>query len=224
MRTHILLTTIVCFTLAFATSIHADEQRDAADLEQLLAQVQKVVPPGWSADFQLVDRRVPSRRGSHPAIVIKSDAELPVEYCVPNPAPGEPDVHQEFVTIHFVAFPYMTPENHLRARKINYERLSRRLDFERAQLKNVQAFHMGPQPIPPSSYKPQNEDEAKLIRRYAFLWAATEPLTIPTHHTDQLAFEMRDLPIKIHDADQAKEYQQILDAVQKIVVPYEKEK
>lgn len=230
MRTRTLLLAVVCFSQPIADGGAADEESDAAGIEQLVADVQNVLPPGWVVEFKLVDPRIPTRRGSHPALVIKSDQPLPVEYFAPNP-PGRsadepeppPDISLKTVAIHFVASPYLSSHSYSNARERNGTLVQRRVDFERNHLKHIRWSHMGPNPIPPDAFEPRTARENHLVRQYAYLWVSTQPQPLPTHHTDRLAFEMRDLgSIKLHDAKRSKEYKQILEAVQKFIVPYER--
>lgn len=234
MRTHILSLAVLWFPLTIPAGIFADEEQDAANLQQLLTEIQKVVPPGWDAEFELVDSRNPYRPGSSPALLIKSDAPLTVEAFnvmnLPGFFEGKPEpplnIIQLSVTIRLVPMPYLSPQRYAQTLKENDQLMQRRIDFERDHLQNLEAHYKAPRPIPPNFYRPETKDEKKLVMQYAFLWSSTEPRRLPTHHTDELSYEMRYLrldSIKIHDEKRSKEYEQILDAVHKIFVPYEVE-
>ena len=106
MRTHMLLPAIVCLSGTLGGSINAREQRDAAGLERVLAQIQKLVPAGWVAGFELVDPRAPLRRGSHPAIVIKSEAELPVDDIKIHDAGKSKEYQQILNAVQKIVVPY----------------------------------------------------------------------------------------------------------------------
>lgn len=229
MQTRILLPMAVCFSLTLAAGAAADERQDAARVEQLLAEIQKVVPPDWDVGFELVDPRHLTRGGSHPAIEIKSCGPLLIEHLnVLNLAPGQESPKSEMVVpIRLVAYPYMSPEDHAKARAENARLLQKRIDFKNEHLQKIERGYMGVGPIPPRFYDPKTRDEKRLIMQYSFLWTATEPRPLPTHYTDHLAIDMRYLPldtIEILDDKQAKEYEQILGALEKIIVPYETER
>lgn len=231
MRTHTLLSTIVSLPLVFTPGVEADERQEAASMEQLVTEVQKVVPPGWSVRYDLIHPRFTDNPGPYPALVVKSEAPLPLEYVnVPSlparSANDPPDISQKIITIRFIASPYLTEAEHAEARKRNDELHQKRVQFEREHLQNVPWSYKGAEAIPPYVYEPRTEQETQLVRQYAFLWVSTEPRPLPTHHTDRLAFSMRYIPlefVKIHDAKGAKEYTQIVGALEKIIVPYEPE-
>jgi len=234
MQTHNLVlvpAVVVCIPLVFAVGVDADEQQDAARMKQLFADIQKVLPPAWIIEIKLADPRIPSRPGPHPALVIKSAEPLPVKCFYPGMPERSveereppPKTAKKIVAVQFIAFPFLSLESYKTARKRNDTLRQTRLQFEREHLKGIRSTYKGSEPIPPYAYEPRTEDEAQLVRQYAFLWVSTQPDLLPTHHTDHLAFEMHDAgSIKIHDAKKSKEYHQILDAVQKTIVPYENE-
>ena len=230
MHARILVSAVVCFSYSFGVSVAGDEKQDVAKLEQLLSDVKKVVPSGWTVAISLANSKIPSRRGSHPTLVIRSAKPLPVEHFYPsmraitagNPKPP-PMISQEVVSLYFVASPFMSRQTFKAARDRNAALLGRRLQFERKHLKEVERTYKGGEPIPPYAFEPRTERESQLIGRYAFLWISTIPQPVPTHHTDHLSFEMhRPGSFKIHDAKKSREFDQIFDASQEILVPYEK--
>ena len=135
-----------------------------------------------------------------------------------------PKITREFVALHFVTLPFVTPQNYTTIREHNDLLRRRRIKFVGEHLKAISWAHKGPRPIPPYAFDPRTEDEIELIRQYAFLWIATQPRPLPTHYTNHFSFAMH-LPdsMQIHHAEKSKEYDRIVDAVQQIIVPYEKE-
>lgn len=230
MLTRTVLPMMVCFSPAFLAVAAADERQDAAHMEQLLADVQKFVPPGWDVTYDLIHPGFPDIPGPYPTLVIKSDKPLPLEFVnlpgMPGGAPDDPpDILQTVVTIHFFASPYLSEKDYATARERNDALHQKRIQFEREHLQKIPwSGHKEGEPIPPEAYEPRTEKETQLVRQYAFLWISTEPRPLPTHHTDHLAFEMRYIPldiVKIHDDKRSKEYEQIVGALKKIIVPYE---
>jgi hypothetical protein len=213
------------FSLAYA---NGDEQQDAATMEQILAEVQKTVPPAWLVEVKLADPISPGQPGPHPTLVIKSAEPLPVGYMLPSQPPlsgnGPPQISKQVVAIEFVACPFLPPERYNMAREHNDTLLRARLQFQSERMKTIPSVWKGPMPFPPQAYHPRSQEEVQRVRQYAFLWVSTEPRSLPTHRTANLAFKMvSDNYVYIADAKKAEEYQQILRAVQRIIVPYASE-
>ncbi len=229
MRLNTLLAASFALILMLSATTVADEADELARMERLLLEVEQVLPSGWIVEMKLADPQNPDRQGSHPTLVIKSDDLLPVEYFYPGapfrPA-DEPDrppkISQEIVKVSFSTRPYMSPKRFKKVSTQNDAQQQKRIEFKRNLLKEIPYGHKGDEPIPPHAFYPRTNDEVYLVRQYAFLWVSTQSQPIPTHHIDTLSFEMhKPWDMTIHDAHKAKEYEQILTAVQKIIVPYQ---
>ncbi len=195
---------------------------DEARLEGLLERMQKILPPGWSVSSKLANRDAPSRPGWHPTVVIQSKDALPVEHFYPGMGPDEaPKISREKVTVFFVASRYVSWDQYAVVQQQNESLLEKRRAFRNEKLKFIPWGYKGAEPIPPDAFEPRTKAETRRIREYAFLWISTQPKPLPTHFAENLSFEMH-LPgsIEIHDPKKSQEYKQLLESVEKIIVPY----
>lgn len=166
--------------------------------------------------------------------MIKSAEPLPVEYIAQIGLPARsrdepeppPDITHKVVEATLTFVKYMSPQDHAAARKHNDRLRQPRLDFIRSRLRQDLFGYKSPPPWRPSAYSPRSAQERQLIQEYAFLWIATEPQPLPTHYFRTLSIDLSGMSpsfIKIHHAKKDKEFHQILDELDKIVEPYEKE-
>jgi len=231
MRVHVLVSTFLGLSLICVVGVAGDVEEDVARLDELQTNIKAILPSGWAVNIELSDEKIPNRRGSYPTLAIKSNEPLPVEHFYPG-MPGRsvdepeaaPKITREFVALYFVALPRMSPQEYATRRESNDALRDRRSKFEFDHLKKIARAHKGDGPIPPDAFEARTEDEVRLIRQYAFLWISTRPQPLPTNYTDHFSFVMH-LPgsMRIHNAEKSTEYGRLLEAVQKIIVPYEKE-
>jgi hypothetical protein len=213
---------LIAVALALA-SPPPDAGRDAEALEALRTEVRKAVPPGWTVEITLVDRERPGRPGGCPALVIRSEQAIEVEYTLPGmPAGGEPSRRSEQVAVRLVAMPFLAADDHAAARAAEFRARDGRLAFVRTRLKAVPYASKSGDPIPPEDFRPRDEAERRLVVEYAYLWQQTETPPLPTHHARGLAFRLVvGEAMILRDAAKAREYGSILEAVRALVVPYE---
>jgi hypothetical protein len=222
MRIYLRTASLLMLMILFSTASVADEKQDARQLEQLIATVKSLLPPGWEVAFEVKNDHCGRAR---PKLVIRSTEKLPVEHMGPGMGPS-PNINQENVTIEVTFVPYITTEDYAAARKRNDDLERHRRQYEENRLKQRQSAYKGG--FTPASYERQTRDKSPVVREYAFLWLSTEPQELPTHHYGTLAVATYDLPymsshmIKIHNTPKDKEYQQIVGGLEKIFVPYEK--
>ena len=226
--------TVAILLLAFVfntRSVEASEKEDIAQLEQLITQVEKILPAGWTAAFEVANEPC-GRSGPsvQPLLVVKSSEKLPVEYSssIGRPAAGadpSPYVVHDVVKIEFAFVPYMSPSDYATARKKNEDLDLQRRTFEERRLNKKQSNYKGG--FNPATYPRQTGDKSPLVREYAFVWLNTEPRPMPTHHYGSLAVATHDLrgttsvEVIIHDAAKNQQFKHILDGLEKIFVPYE---
>src|SRR6187551_3266484 len=97
----------------------AEHERNAESFEKLRAECVKFAPPGWTVEQELVNDANSGRRGECPALVIRTEKNVAVEYHMPNPSTaGETFKQNEPLAIRLIAQPYVSP--------IDYSSLKRR--------------------------------------------------------------------------------------------------
>ena len=75
------------------------------------------------------------------------------------------------------------------------------------KLRDMPWAFKGSAPIPPSAFRPRNDQDRRLVMEYALLWNRTEPQSLPTHYFEGLSFDLT-LPLEnseITDKGKAKE-------------------
>jgi hypothetical protein len=219
MRAHLIVVSLLMLLVVFVGNARADAKQNAAQLDQIIAHVEKMLPAGWTVAFEVA-------RDSRPKLVISSTADLPVEYMGPGKS-GDPaiDTSQRHVTVDIEFVPYMTPDDRAKAHQRNEELERRRRQYEETRLNQRQSRYKGG--FTPATYQLQTGDKSPIIREYAFFWLTTEPQPLPTHHCGKFSVVTYDLnrlsyPIKIRDERKDGEYAQIVAALEKIFVPYER--
>ena len=226
MRSNIIGLIAIGISLVCAPGFAGDETQDVTKLDDLLVKVKKVLPQGWAASIELSDDMRPSRRGPFPTLIIKSIERLPVGHSYPSASPDSisepPSISQEIVTRYFTVLPLVTPQNHTKIQQHNELLQRRRQQFVSDHLNKISWAHKGARPIPPDKFDPETENEIQLVKQYGLLWVSTQPQSLPTHHTDHFSFAFTaDYLMYIHDPKKAKEYDEILEAVEQFIVPYE---
>jgi len=199
-------------------SVHGDD--DVAQVEGLIRDIQKELPNGWTVEFKVAEHYLGSMR---PVVLISSAEELPIEFVVPSPPPGEPEIQREKAAMWLAFMPYLAPLEFDAARQRNDDRTHQRLQFVEADLKDVPfAGKVGDtEPKPPWGFSPRSATERRFVQQYAFLWLATEPEQLPSHRYGTLSMWFGRPPITIHDDQRDKEFQQIAEGVQHLLTPYE---
>ncbi len=204
----------------------ADAKQDVAQLDKLIAQIEKILPAGWTVAFEVANDHCGRSR---PKLVVQSAEKLPAEYIgsIGQPPAGSdpsPYIVQENVKVEFAFVPYMTHQEYATTRKQNEDLGRRRRQFEKSRLKQEQSRYKGG--FTATTYQRQTGDKSPLVREYAFFWLNTEPKPLPTHHYGTLSVEtldlhhMSDISVTIHDAQKDKEFHQIVAELEKIFVPY----
>ena len=126
------------------------------------------------------------------------------------------------MTRYFTVLPLVTPQNHTKIQQHNELLQRRRQQFVSDHLNKISRAHKGALSIPPDKFDPETENEIQLVKQYGLLWVSTQPQSLPTHHTDHFSFAFTaDYLMYIHDPKKAKEYDEILEAVEQFIVPYE---
>ncbi len=200
-----------------------DAGRDARALDDLRAEVRKAVPPGWAVEITLVDPERPGRPGQCPALVIRSEQAIEVDYILPGmPAGGEPLRRSEQVAVRLVAMPFLTADGYTAARAAGFRALDERLAFVRTRLKAVPYASKSGGSTPPEDFRPRDDAERRLVVEYAYLWQRTETPALPTHHARGLGFRLVvGEGMVVRDEAKARDYGRVLEAVRALVVPYE---
>jgi hypothetical protein len=224
MKRKIILIAIVaatCFTLPPAARA---SEKDADSLERLRAEIAHRLPAGWTVTADPAYQ--PSRRSvdESPALVIASKDKLPVETQFPGSAPGqEPFKELRQVEIILAVRPFLTAEDYARVRAKDNELIKSRTDFER-KLRDLPWAFKGSEPIPPSAFRPRNDQDQRLIMEYALIWNRTEPQPLPTHYFEGLSFDLT-LSLEnsvITDKGKAKECAELVKSLEGILKPYER--
>lgn len=208
----VLLVPMLCF---------AGEREDSAELNKLLKDIRAQLPPTWRADT-----RVQRRRDVELELFIQTSTAVEVHLNAPNmplrtkdepPEPPKRDLYE----ISYRVRPFMTPEQYTQAKAKNAENNARRVAFAKAHLEAVKYFHMGPSPIPPTSYQPADDHGRELVQQYAILWMHTEPLPLPTHYRGMVAFDLWDDWATLVDPSLQKELVSITKTLDGLFTPYE---
>jgi hypothetical protein len=219
MRVHMIVVSLLMLFVVFVGNAGADAQQDAAQLGEIIAQIERMLPAGWTVTFEV-------SRDSRPKLVISSTTELPVEYMGPGKSGDSTiDTSQRRVTVDMAFVPFMTPDDRAKAHQRNQELERRRRKHEESRLNQRQSRYKGG--FTPVTYQLRTGDESPIIREYALFWMNTEPQPLPTHHCGKLSISTYDLdsitnPIKIHDERRAQEFRNIVGGLNKVFVPYER--
>jgi len=189
----------------------------------LIRDIQKELPNGWTVEFKVAEHYLGSMR---PVVLISSAEELPIEFVVPSPPPGEPEIQREKATMWLAFMPYLTQHEFDAARQRNDDRTQQRRQFVDENLKNMRfSGKVGDaEPKPPWGFSPRSEAETRLVNQYAFLWLTTEPERLPSHRYGTLSMWFGQPPITIHEAKREREFREIITAVERLVTPYENTK
>ena len=202
----------------------ADQDRNAESFEKLRAECIKLAPTGWTVELMLVDAKNSAKPGDCPAIVIHTDKNVEQEHEVINSAPSATPIRTtDPLAIRLVAQPYVSPIEYAATKRRNDEHANQRLAmFKRLKTEKVNSAFMGPEPIPPSAFRPNSYTEIRLVWEYAFLWLETEPESLPTHRFEVLTLKI-DSPqgVTIRDQVMANQMQTVLDSIRKILTPYQ---
>lgn len=215
--------TVLLVSLIAGTAC-ADAQDDAVRLDKIIADIEKLLPAGWTLAFEVTNDRCGYSR---PKLVISSTEELPVEYMGPGKSGNVAvDTTQQKVTIDITFVPYMSPPIRAKTHRQNEELERQRRQYEETRLKQRQSRYKGG--FTPTTYQRQTGDKSPILREYALFWMATEPQILPSHHCDRFSIHTFDLdpltnPMKIHDERRAKEFDRIVGELKGIFVPYELE-
>jgi len=210
---------LVCRALTHTVHGGDDATQDLAQVEQLIRDIQKELPTGWTLEFKVAAHHLGSMR---PAVSISSAEELPIEFVAPSPPPGGPEIQHARATMWLAFMPYLTPQEFDTARQRNDDRTHQRRQFVEANLNDVPfAGKVGDaEPKPPWGFSPRSVTETRLVQQYAFLWLATEPERLPSHHYGQLSIWLGQPPIKIHEEKREREFRETIAAVERIVKRY----
>lgn len=183
-----MLTLLIVFTMG-AVAFAADDATDqAAQLEQLLAEVQQTLPAGWSAEITPTEKWPTHRRTNAPGLVVYRHENVQGYYDAPNPGSDGPETQSTEVMFMFTAMPYLTQPQYRNLKNDNETRGQTRLEFEK-KLKDIPGGYMGANPWPPGAYEPADESQRNLIRQYAFVWLNTEPHPLPNYSYNHLSFD-----------------------------------
>jgi hypothetical protein len=225
MRCFALSATIVALvTLAASRSIVAAEADDAASLERLRSEIARRLPAGWTVRIEPagpVRTRGPGTEVL--AVVIASNEKLPVELHAPNPAAGQaPKMEMEKAQIVLAVCPFLTQEQYQQLRAKDEQLVASRTAVEQRLKKQIKWGYMGGDPVPPSAFDPKDDAQRRSVLEYALLWNHTEPEPLPTHYFESVAFEEKPSLYTIADRTKAKEYTDIVKALDELLKPYEK--
>jgi hypothetical protein len=214
----ILIFAIVCNGSA------AEPERNAESFEKLRAECVKLAPRGWAVELTLVADGNLQRAGECPALVIRTEQNVPVEYHMPNPSSaGETFRKTEPVTIRLIAQPYISPIEYAALKRRNDECVGQRTAMaKKLKDEKIASAFMGPEPIPPSGFRANSYTEMRLVWEYAFLWLESEPKPLPTHRFEILTLKL-DMPqnVTIGDKKIADEFKSLAQAVQSRLTSYE---
>lgn len=231
-----ILATIAAILAALVLSprdARADEKEDATQVERLITEIEKFLPGGWSVAFEVSNDRW---RRESPMLVVRSREKLPLEYIasigrragVGEGGDPDPYIVQPIMTIEFEFVPYVTVEDHAKIRKQNEELERRRRRYEETRLGMVQSHYKGGFTPYSYFYESRTKENSPLVAEYAFFWLHTQPRRLPTHYFGTLSVVTDDIrpfywtTIKIHNSEKQQQYQQILDGLGKVFVPYVK--
>jgi hypothetical protein len=202
----------------------AEQERNAESFEKLRAECVKFVPRGWIVELTLANDGNSARAGECPALVIRTERSVPVEYHMPNPSTaGETFRKTEPLAIRLVAQPYVSPIDYAAMKRRNNDFTAQRTAMaKRMKSEKINSAFMGPEPIPPSGFRPESYTETRLVWEYAFLWLETEPKPLPTHRFEILTLKL-DAPqnVTINDKRAAEDFQAILQSIGKTLAAYE---
>ena len=221
MTPRVISAALAWFCLASLANAAPDVARNVADLEQLVSEVKKIVPAGWDLKFDVAELYL---RDMRPVLTVTSAEELPVQHFGPGMPGGGPAIEREKVTLWLAFMAYKSPAEHAAARERNDALTNTRREFVKQRLTEVKFGGKGEDPPPPWQFSPRSASEARLVREYAFLWLATEPEPLPSHHYGTLSmWYWGEDTIEIHDAERDQQYQQIAKGLERILTSYEEE-
>jgi hypothetical protein len=211
--------------LVVACPARGAEKEDADSLERLQSEIQRSLPAGWTATIDPAFRESPRIDDEKPALVVKSADKLPVEGQFPGAAPGqEPFKESRHVEIVLAVCPFLTPEQFAGVRRKNEDVTKARAKVE-GRLRDIPWAYKGGSPIPPSAFRPRDDRDRRLVLEYALFWNRTELQPLPTHYAESLSFDMALPPEYSHitDRSKAREYDEIVNALKRLLTSYEKE-
>ncbi len=207
-------------------------EKQSADLQQLLGEVQKVLPNGWHAAITPdVPEKVACefRQSDATGLMIWRDDKAAGKYVGLRLPPGSLDAEDQPQRVFFqmVLMECLTPEQYQHAAEKNVQNDRQRREYQDklidAGIKNSVAFRVkaAEAPLPPWTYKPQSPEQRELVREYALLWAETEPRPLPTHFYRAMGFNIDfDDHFKLQDDQIASERDELRQAILKIVTAY----
>lgn len=206
-----------------ARAVAASDRINAESLERLRGEIAKRLPDGWSVSLEVARQPAPHSDDESPALVIVSKDKLAIETVFPGSAPGqEPYRETKPVEIVLAVRPHLTVEQYAKVAANNGEFIKAREAAE-GKLREIPWAYKGAAPVPPSAFRPRNDDERRQVLEYALLWNCTAPSSLPTHYFERLAFE-RTLPFEssnIVDKSKNEQYRGILKALDEMLKPYE---
>lgn len=192
-------------------------------LEGLLGEVRKVLPPAYVAQLSPVENSPINRRPDVPMLRVVSKQPMLTRDVSPG-MPEETPRTMERMFVSWTMHRYVTPAEWTRRSAENDLKVARRIELDRRlRQENVKSIgHKGPEPFPPSIYRPETEAHHRLVLEYHILWQETELHVLPTHYYNGLAFEIFDsrwwhAPV---DEDQHNEFELIMAKVQLFLRPY----
>jgi hypothetical protein len=234
MRIAILCATILILPLILQAAEPAADQ--ASQLEQLSVEIGKILPNGWTvAVWPATKSKSIFSLNNNPSFIVYRNeacfaeftnaANLPVQAqaSISNgrPTARNPDLKPMEITFRFSAMPFMSKEEYKKAKQENDSKLNTRMESAKT-LRGINWSHMGPEPIPPSAYEPQNENERNRVRQYAYVWLNTQPQALPDLYFQRLSFKadlMED--VRCSDKQIEEEVKRVREKVVQLFSKYE---
>src|SRR5262249_48306696 len=154
-------------------------------------------------------------------VVIRTEQPVVLEHAIVNaPVGGEVRSTAAPAAIRLVLFHPMTQQEYARLKKQNEDSQRQRSELESKLKREIRWGFMGPAPIPPSAFEPHTYQETRSVWEYSVLWTRTQPQDLPTHHYESLSVTLCTEPeVSISDKGKAREYSQVLEAVNKFLTP-----
>lgn len=200
----------------------------AKDLQRLLHEVQPALPPGWQAAATPnvpPDVAIPWRPlEEYTVLVIWRTEKALGEPNVPGmPGGNDPDDRpweEMQPTLQFTCVDYLSADEYAARLHENRAKLAQRNEFIERELAGIPRSAKEGNPARPSSFRPISAEQRERVRKYEDLWARTEPVAVPTHYYERLAFIFDTDGYNLRDKAVAAQRDAIQQAVLSLVTTY----
>jgi len=216
-------TTVWTLAVLTAGMAIADEKDDAKNFIALHRELKKRLPTGWELKSDLKTGTT-ADAPALPRLVVRSEKALFVETITINASPIASRPKSMVVEVELLFRPYVSPQQYTRLKKENETRRNKRNVFARKSFSGMRWYDVkSGQLYEPKRLKPKTVEQKWRALEYSFLWIATVPHSLPTHHYKSLSFDVWTWPSNIFylpvKADNEK-FSKVIGAINSVLTPY----